>query len=409
MYLMLLPEKNCPVAEQIVRRAAEIGLALTYDRPTVGDGNCFYHSVVHQMQRPEISRTLQQDRIYDNHYLLRLATVQHLRQSLFDNVPEVIAFKQLYESVLCNDHNMTWEQFLTNQERNSVFVEDIFIMSCASLINTDIWVTSERCSQVDPYNVITPYWNIGRNCISANPIILGSYQNLHFQSLLPAQCVAVPIGSSSSASDMQDESDIDFQIVSNHSHHSVTTTSTIVIPDDVPAQQHSTVNDNNQNFHDYAQKPLNDGTQIFFNFHDYAKPVLKKYNPKPVSKGEQSKKFLQLEKLLEVQCILADVQYVKPPSNENTLETKARRNRLRRLLQLNNQIRKSRVHEVKNVSPNLIAQVCKEVKPTNIPKTEVEPTNIPKTFLELHENPNVGALLLKVQTTQNHPKPPKTI
>ena len=43
------------LAQRAVAIAERVGLTnLTFDEPTLGDGNCFYRSIVQQLRRPEI-------------------------------------------------------------------------------------------------------------------------------------------------------------------------------------------------------------------------------------------------------------------------------------------------------------------------------------------------------------------
>ena len=51
----LLQNSALTLAERAVTNAHRVGLTyLTFDEPTLGNGNCFYHSIVKQMRRPEV-------------------------------------------------------------------------------------------------------------------------------------------------------------------------------------------------------------------------------------------------------------------------------------------------------------------------------------------------------------------
>ena len=50
---------------------------------------------------------------------------------------------------------MTWEQLLQNQERSTVFVEELFIRATAIMLNVNILVTSENNTRDRPYTLIS--------------------------------------------------------------------------------------------------------------------------------------------------------------------------------------------------------------------------------------------------------------
>ena len=130
------------LAHQVVANARKIGLDnITYDVLTLGDGNCFYHAIVQQLRRPELRQYVDSDLRFDDHLKLRMAVVNFIRQNndaeLFRNYREVFT-----TSLQHND--ITWEQILQSQERNSVYVEELFIRATAIMLNVNILVTSEN-------------------------------------------------------------------------------------------------------------------------------------------------------------------------------------------------------------------------------------------------------------------------
>jgi hypothetical protein len=79
----LLTSSNCPTtksihfrgghgtAQKLVQKSKEIELDWQVDQETLGDGNCFYHAVVQQCQRPEIFTALKPECRYLTHLQLR--------------------------------------------------------------------------------------------------------------------------------------------------------------------------------------------------------------------------------------------------------------------------------------------------------------------------------------------------
>ena len=109
------------LAQRAVAIAERVGLTnLTFDEPTLGDGNCFYRSIAQQMRRPEICHYLHPRFLVLNHHSLRLAVVQFAQDNA--HLPCVMLYRQLYDSAIYLEHNnMSWEQFLQHQAQNSVY------------------------------------------------------------------------------------------------------------------------------------------------------------------------------------------------------------------------------------------------------------------------------------------------
>ena len=65
------------MANRIVEKANSIGLHVTYDVPTMGDGNCFYRAVWDQMKnRDDIKEYFRQsNKYFSNYHELRVAVV----------------------------------------------------------------------------------------------------------------------------------------------------------------------------------------------------------------------------------------------------------------------------------------------------------------------------------------------
>ena len=52
----LMPVGNPDIAHQFVQKASSVGLNVTYDIPTLGDGKCFYHAVIECLHSSHIER-----------------------------------------------------------------------------------------------------------------------------------------------------------------------------------------------------------------------------------------------------------------------------------------------------------------------------------------------------------------
>ena len=114
-YQSLVSHPN--LAHQVVENARRIGLNnLTFDRPTPGDGNCFYHAILQQLQRPEIMQQLPTHLHFNNHDALRVAVVNFVKEnspmsnisklpaSLQSNIYPNLTFEQNFKSTTTKFH-----------------------------------------------------------------------------------------------------------------------------------------------------------------------------------------------------------------------------------------------------------------------------------------------------------------
>lgn len=111
------------VCDTILAQARSIGLVhLIADQLTVSDGNCFYHAIVQQLNRPEIQREIPphlqySDTDYDR---LRKDVVNFVRQNV-NTIPQFQRYRDLggsslLESVEYNpDGNRSWDEMLNTQ------------------------------------------------------------------------------------------------------------------------------------------------------------------------------------------------------------------------------------------------------------------------------------------------------
>ena len=130
--------------EIIVQYARNIGLHVTSDSRTPGDGNCWYHSIIQQLNnRPEIHRqATHNNQLYDHHHILRLAVVDLIKRS--QNETEFI--KQ-YRAFHVNVFGGSWNDLLKDQERNSVYASERFIYGTAVLLGDELVTNSTYSCQ----------------------------------------------------------------------------------------------------------------------------------------------------------------------------------------------------------------------------------------------------------------------
>ena len=68
------------------------------------------------MQRPEILAVLDQSKVFNDHLVLRLAIVNFVREQEATST-FVQNYRIIYEQTISAEHNnMSWEEFLSNQE-----------------------------------------------------------------------------------------------------------------------------------------------------------------------------------------------------------------------------------------------------------------------------------------------------
>ena len=165
---------------QILRNAQQIGLDVAIDHATVGDGNCWYRSIIEQMRRPEILAVLDPSKVFVDHHALRLAIVQFVRDeeptSLF-----IQHYRMFYEQTISAEHNnMTWDDFLNDQERNRTYCTELFTHATAVFLDNDIMVTSESFTT---FTRLSRSWDI-KDDFSPCPMLVGNICQNHFQSLV---------------------------------------------------------------------------------------------------------------------------------------------------------------------------------------------------------------------------------
>jgi len=158
-------------AENLVRLSNELGLNLTYNQVTVGDGNCFFHALKNQIDsRPNLNISLQGR--------ANSSTAFNLRKA-------IVNFSYSHLDLLLNETDKSLEeclQFLDNMSTNGVWAENEIILMAAKFLNCNIFLLNY------PLNVSAPITRIfvdDNLTLLDDCIILGYVSGCHFQSLIP--------------------------------------------------------------------------------------------------------------------------------------------------------------------------------------------------------------------------------
>ena len=148
-------------------------------------GNCWYRAVVQQIHRTEVFQMLEPCKIYDSHYHMWLDVVAFVREQV--HVSQAVQnYKQFYEETLRFEYdNMSWEEFLSNQESGRIYCTEIFSLATAVFLSIDIFVTSENSTLAHPYTLLSRFWNHSQSR-SPCPMLIGNIHQNHFQSLIPS-------------------------------------------------------------------------------------------------------------------------------------------------------------------------------------------------------------------------------
>ena len=360
---------NHSAADRIVNNARRIGLNVSYDEPTLGDGNCFYRAVVQQLRIPEIRNFVHPNLIFTDHDQLRLAVVKYIRQNsssqLFQNYRYV-------ES--CQQGNMTWEQLLTSQERSTVYAEEMFIRATAMMLNLNILVTSETHSRSVPYNLISCSPDESHNISGERQITqmltdgketgvlirLGRINENHFQSLLindTGSAGSINVTSSSSKSSaVKDQPKATTAATSTQSKPPPPIkTPAFLAKEKVPCLSSDAV----KNVPPTILHPQKDLVKdIMTSIKGFTKPKGTETNTENKIRRQQNN-FIKKEHSIKEKCDVLNIPYHIPKENETTTETKNRRQRL------------TRICTKKEKELGLFKQ-SKSVKPDNLPIDTVQ-------------------------------------
>ena len=178
------------LATIIVNNARRIGLQVCANDVAPGDGNCFYHAVLQQLHRNDIHASSDVTPLcpLPTHLELRVSICQYVLQHQND-IPYILHYKTLYDNVLHEEYNMTWDEFLADQSNNGVHATELFIKSMAVFIGHNINITTEYCTTAHPYNVITSTWNDTDGENQDNTILIG---NIYPEYIFNHCCLQLP-------------------------------------------------------------------------------------------------------------------------------------------------------------------------------------------------------------------------
>ena len=158
------------IANTIVDKAVSIGLNVAFLTETLGDGNCFYRSVVEALSFSE-------QPYYGSHENLRHEIVSYVDQNRHED------FVTLWENTILNEDLNT---VISKQYQLGTYANELFIRATAIQLNIVILCTKENSSMEYPYETFwpSPFNSVGLELDSFKglSIIIG-HANSHFQSL----------------------------------------------------------------------------------------------------------------------------------------------------------------------------------------------------------------------------------
>ena len=163
-------------ADMILANARSVGFDdVCYKNITPSDGNCWYHAVLDQIRRPDISH-LFPDNLRDlDHRQLRNSVFLFVLQNQNFN-PTIIRFKN--DMFPNNEHG--WNVYLQGQGRNSSYASDIFCQSTAIFLNVRIEMTSNISDALHPSYFLNDIET------TQATLLIGNFHDRHFQSLIPS-------------------------------------------------------------------------------------------------------------------------------------------------------------------------------------------------------------------------------
>ena len=313
----MLLNKVSVIADQICTYARSLGLNLSYHEPTIGDGNCWYHAIVQQMKRPEVAQSLEPDKLFLDHFLLRNAVVNYIQSEENTNI-YIMNYKELYSLNINEENdNESWQQFLSNQKNISFYATELFCQATAAFLGIDIYITSNTSTRNQPFIYLSKSWTVGQeNMTSFFPMLIGSISQNHFQSLIPY-------------SPYPDNENIDF---------SIERPTTRVRKAEM----------------DYKEKCLELNLPYIIPTEN---SKVRKVERQKIRRSSQ--KRYTAEERLEASCKLNGVSYVCPSLDETRKEKKMRHQRLLRMVQKAKSKTLSETDPV--VISNILDDICEKV------------------------------------------------
>ena len=162
-------------ADMILANARSVGFNdICYKNITPSDGNCWYHAVLDQIRRPDISHLFPAYLLNLDHFQLRNSVLLFVLQNQNVNAT-IIHFK----TSMFQNNEQGWNVYLQRQGRNSSYASDIFCQSTAIFLNVRIETTSNIS------NALHPSYFLNDIETTRATLLIGNLHNRHFQSLIP--------------------------------------------------------------------------------------------------------------------------------------------------------------------------------------------------------------------------------
>ena len=165
--------------EKINNKIKELQLPLKMDRPTPGQGNCFFQAVMQQLERAEINI----QNVYVDHKNLRKCICDYA--TMCETV-ELVNYKVNYDELALSISAKNWDCFFHEMKKPRVWAEGPVAQVTAWLLQRDILVISEGSKESNPYLLIP-----GDKTHSYPPMVLGNAAGCHYQSYIPLEEIKV--------------------------------------------------------------------------------------------------------------------------------------------------------------------------------------------------------------------------
>ena len=173
----------CTMEQEIMEAVHRAGLPFKLDEITPGDGNCLSHAVISQCRRPAIRNYLQENELDITDY--RQLKIQVAYLALHSRKAAILNFKREYEASVQVESHEIWRDYWNRMKKDKVWADGIFIQFVAWYLKVDIIIVLTTATPEMPFLTICGNLeNQGQSCDSL-PLLLGSKNSLHYQSLLP--------------------------------------------------------------------------------------------------------------------------------------------------------------------------------------------------------------------------------
>ena len=179
---------NISFEDEIKQAIKRCGLNLQLDKLTPGDGNCFSHAVIQQVQRSDIRSTLNKR---TQKVLNSIQPYLELKQGVKNfmlstkNIT-VNAFKVEFEKTVGLAEQVSWGNFWKRHLEDKEWADAIFIQGTAYFLEKDIHIFHTSATHDQPFSdpVSGSLETRGGTCPGA-PLLLAYIDGLHYQSVLP--------------------------------------------------------------------------------------------------------------------------------------------------------------------------------------------------------------------------------